>query len=112
MVKNEGLLVIVNCANRTQADAITRELVRRRLAACGSIGAPVRSLYRWKGGLEEADEVPLTLKTVAARFAELEAAVRELHSYEVPEIIALPIAAASAPYLAWLQENTVGSPEA
>ncbi len=110
MVPNEGLLVIVNCAGHAQAEAMARELVRRRLAACGSIGAPVRSLYQWQGELEEADEVPLTLKTVAARFAELEAAVRDLHSYEVPEIIALPLAAASAPYLAWLRENTAGSP--
>jgi periplasmic divalent cation tolerance protein len=109
VVQTEALLVLVNCANRGQAYAMARELVQRRLIACGSIGAPVRSLYQWKGELEEAEEVPLMLKTVPDRFPELEAAVRELHSYEVPEIIALPIAAASAPYLAWLHENTAGS---
>jgi periplasmic divalent cation tolerance protein len=112
VVQTEALLVFVNCANRGQAYAMARELVQRRLVACASIGAPVRSLYPWKGQLEESEEVPLLLKTVPERFAALEAAVRELHSYEVPEVVALPVAAVSAPYLAWLRENTAVGPTA
>jgi periplasmic divalent cation tolerance protein len=67
--------------------------------------APVKSVYRWKRNVESAEEVLLLIKTTKPRLAKLERAVRELHSYEVPEFIALPIAAGSRAYLAWVAEN-------
>jgi len=98
----ETLLVISNLPDRDAAEALARELVERRLAACVNILAPCRSVYRWQGEVEQADEVPLLIKTTRARYAELEAAMRELHPYEVPEIIALPLAAGLPAYLDWV----------
>ena len=78
-------------------------LVERRLAACvNEIGAPVRSVYRWKGKVETAEEFLLVIKTTKRRFAALRAAIVELHSYDVPEIIALPVVEGSRAYLDWI----------
>lgn len=98
----EILLVISNLPERAAAESLAGELVGRRLAACVTILAPCRSVYRWQGGVEQADEVPVLIKTTRARYAELEAALRELHPYEVPEIIALPLAAGLPTYLDWV----------
>lgn len=81
---------------------IARELVERRLAACVNLVPNLTSVYRWQGAVEEAEEVLLVIKTTEAQLAALEAAVRELHSYEVPEFLALRVEAASQPYLEWL----------
>lgn len=100
------LLILCNTPDAATAGQIARTLVERRLAACVNILAPCQSVYRWQGQVETAQEVPLLIKSCAARYAELEAALRELHPYEVPEIIALPISAGLPAYLAWLHQET------
>src|ERR1700733_605342 len=99
----DNILVLVTCGSRKEARKIARALVGQRLAACVSgIGVPVASTYRWKGRVESAKEFLLLIKTSKRRFAAVRDAVQKLHSYEVPEIIALPIAAGSRAYLDWI----------
>lgn len=96
-------VVLVTCASRREARRIARSVVALRLAACVNVvDAPVRSLYRWKGKMEESREILLVMKSSRARLPALEAEVKRLHSYEVPEFIALPIVAGSEKYLAWV----------
>jgi periplasmic divalent cation tolerance protein len=102
----DKLVVLVTCRSAKEAERITRSLVETRLAACGNIlQSPVRSIYRWKEKIESAREVLLVIKTSRSRFPELQAAIKRLHSYEVPEIIALPIVAGSQRYFSWLAES-------
>jgi periplasmic divalent cation tolerance protein len=102
----DKLVVLVTCSSAKEADYIARSLVEMRLAACGNIlRSPVRSIYRWKEKIESAKEVLLVIKTSRRRFRALQVAIKRLHSYEVPEIIALPIAAGSQSYLSWLAES-------
>ena len=102
----DKLVVLVTCPSAKEAERIARRLVQVRLAACGNIvRSPVRSVYRWKDKIESGREVLLVIKTSRRRFAELQAAIKHLHSYEVPEIIALPIAAGSQGYLSWLADS-------
>ncbi|NJL22684.1 MAG: divalent-cation tolerance protein CutA [Leptolyngbyaceae cyanobacterium SM1_3_5] len=103
-------IVLVTAASEREAESIAQSLIAAKLAACVSIW-PVRSIYWWQGKLENSQEWQLLIKTDLAQFAQLEAQVRSLHSYEVPEIIALPIAAGSAAYLDWLQTQTQPSIE-
>jgi periplasmic divalent cation tolerance protein len=101
----DKIIVLVTCASAGQARRIARALVEGRLAACGNVvEAPIRSVYRWKGRVESAKEFLLILKTSRRHFASVERAVRRLHTYEVPEIIAIPIAAGSRSYLNWISE--------
>lgn len=102
---SEYLQVLTAAGSEEEAEAISRALVERRLAACVQILGPVASRYRWQGAVEEAREWLCLAKTEAARYAELEAAIRELHSYEEPEIVATEIVAGSAGYLAWIAVN-------
>lgn len=81
---------------------LARLLVERRLAACVNLVPNLTSIYRWKDAIEEASEVLLLMKTKAALIPQLEAAVRELHSYEVPEFLALDVSSVARPYLDWL----------
>jgi len=107
----DKIVVLVTCGSAAEAGKIARALVKARLAACGNIvDAPVRSIYRWNGKVEAARERLLILKTSRRRFAALEQAVKKLHSYDVPEIIALPIAAGSADYLQWIAECSHKAP--
>jgi periplasmic divalent cation tolerance protein len=96
-------LVLVTCASTAEAKRIARAVIEARLAACVNIlpGA-VTSMYRWKGKVETARERLVLIKTSRKRLAKLQAAVERLHSYDVPEFIALPIAAGSRAYLAWM----------
>ena len=106
----DKIVVLVTCESARQARTIASELVKRRLAACGNvIEVPLRSIYRWKGKVESAREFLLILKSSRGRFAALEKAVRELHSYDVPEIIALPVVAGSRPYLNWIAESVASA---
>jgi periplasmic divalent cation tolerance protein len=99
----DKMIVLVTCGSRKEARKIARALVAQRLAACvNEIGIPVASTYRWKGKLESANEFLLLIKTSKKRFAAVRDAVRKLHGYDVPEIIALPIAAGSRDYLEWI----------
>lgn len=100
-------LVLVTCANHIQAKLIARSVVEKRLAACVNIlRSPIESHYRWKGKVEKARELLLLIKTAARKLGALEREVKRLHSYDVPEFIALPIASGSKAYLDWLDENT------
>jgi periplasmic divalent cation tolerance protein len=97
------VVVLVTCGSRAEAQRIARQIVSRRLAACANLlEAPVQSVYRWKGKVEKAREFLLLIKTSAVRLAALQAEVKRLHSYDVPEFIALPIIAGSPEYLRWL----------
>jgi len=101
----DKIVVLVTCGSISEARKIARSLVDRRLAACVNILAPVESIYWWKGKVESAKEVLLVIKASSERFAALQDEVHRLHSYEVPEIIALPIAAGSRDYLSWISES-------
>ena len=101
----DKLVVLVTCSSSAEARRIARAVVKGRLAACVNIlpGA-VTSIYRWKGKVESAKERLLLIKTSRKRIAKLRKTVERLHSYEVPEFIALPIAAGLPKYLTWLEE--------
>ena len=103
---DEFVLVLVTAGSPEEAERIARALVEERLVACANVVGPIRSIYRWQGAVEEADEHLLVLKARAADVAALEARVRALHPYDVPEVLALPVTAGSAPYLAWLADAT------
>jgi periplasmic divalent cation tolerance protein len=98
--------VLVTCPDRQTASRIARVCVDERLAACANIGEQIESIYRWKGGIEEAMEFPLLLKTRAALFDRLAARVKEEHPYETPCVIATAIAAIDQAYAKWLEEET------
>lgn len=100
------LLVITNLPDALSAQTLATHLVQERLAACVNILAPARSVYRWQGKLETAEEVPLLIKTVAARYQALETAILAHHPYQLPEILAIPIAQGLPAYLAWLEAET------
>jgi periplasmic divalent cation tolerance protein len=85
---------------------LIRELVERRLVACGTVIPGATSIYRWKGNVEESDEAVILLKTRVARWDELAAVLPTLHPYDVPELIAVPLTAGHAPYLDWLSTET------
>ncbi len=103
----DKIVVLVTCGSAKEAQEIARAVVEKRLAACTNIlSSPVQSVYRWKGSVESAEEFLLIIKTTRTRFAKLKAGVKRLHSYDVPEIIALPIAAGSPEYLTWISEST------
>lgn len=103
-------LVFVTCANHMQAKLIARSAVEKRLAACVNIlRCPIESHYRWNGKVEKARELLLLIKTTAGKLGDLEKEVKRLHSYDVPEFIALPIVAGSKAYLAWLCDSVTPS---
>ncbi len=105
------LVAMVTCENRRQAERIAHALVEERLAACVNVlEASVRSVYRWQGKVERARETLLLIKTAKSVFPRLERRVRQLHSYQTPEIIALPIVAGSRAYLAWMEQWLAGAP--
>lgn len=103
----EDLVVVFSTAPDAQVGRrIARALVERRVAACAQVLPGLHSTYRWKGAVEEADESLLLVKTTRVRLAELEAALRELHPYEVPECVAVEAAHVAAPYRAWVLDET------
>ena len=102
-----ALIVITNAPDRDVALKIARALIERRLAACVNILAECTSVYRWQGRLETAAEVPLLIKTRAAIYADVEAAIKSLHPYELPEIVAVPIERGLPAYLEWVGAETV-----
>lgn len=102
----ETLLVLTNLPDEPNARRLAEMLIERRLAACVNVLAACRSVYRWQGKTESANEVPLLIKTTAERYAALEAAIRGAHPYELPEIIAVPIQRGLPEYLAWVAEET------
>ena len=105
--RGQVLLILTNLPDQASAQAMAESLVADRLAACVNILAPCRSVYRWQGRIEDAPEIPLLIKTTAARYAALEAAIRAGHPYELPEIIAVPIAHGLPEYLNWVASETL-----
>jgi periplasmic divalent cation tolerance protein len=102
----DKIIVLVTCRSRGEARKIARALIDQRLAACANIlESPVISIYRWKQTVESAVESLVIIKTTRRRFAALRRAVERLHSYDVPEIIALPILEGSRGYLDWISES-------
>jgi len=104
----EFIQVSTSTDKRENADMISREMVEKRLAACVQITGPVTSLYWWKDNIEKTEEWLLIIKTRKELYPELEAAIKKAHSYETPEIIAVPVVAGSKDYLAWLESETRG----
>ena len=103
----EAIVVLLTAGSREEATRLAEMLVGSRLAACVQIMAEMESVYHWQGQIERAPEILLLAKTTPENFAELEREVRALHSYETPEIVALPMTDASAPYLEWLKANVI-----
>jgi periplasmic divalent cation tolerance protein len=101
----EYLQVLTTAGSEEEAERISAALVERRLAACVQVLGPISSHYRWQGKLEQAQEWLCLAKTEATRYAEVEAAIAELHSYDEPEIVATPIVAGSAGYLEWIARS-------
>lgn len=100
------LVVLVTCPNQEVGETLGRVLVEERLAACVNVIPGLRSIYRWEGKICQDPEVLLVIKTRGTRLAALTRQVKALHPYSVPEVIALPLAGGSSPYLAWVREST------
>lgn len=98
-------IVLTTTGSRQEGEKIARALVERRLAACVNLVGPIASVYRWKEKVEKAEEFLLLIKTTAEFFPDVREAIAELHSYELPECIALPIEAGSADYLDWIEDS-------
>lgn len=106
----DALVVLTNCPDEAAAHALASLLVERRLAACVNVLAPCRSVYRWEGKIEHASEIPLLIKTTRERYDALEAAIRDEHPYELPEIVAVSIMRGLPAYLDWIAAETVLAP--
>ena len=102
---DEAIVVLMTAANGEEAARLADLLIGAHLAACVQILPEMESVYRWQGKIERQAEVLLLAKTTRSKFEDIEREVRVLHSYDTPEIIALPIVAGSAPYLAWLSDS-------
>ena len=102
---SQALLVLTTCANPTEADELAKVLVEKRLAACVNRLEGVVSTYRWKSKLEQDQETLVLIKTTEGRFNDLENAIRKRSSYELPELIAVPICKGTSTYLNWLETS-------
>ncbi len=100
---NPFLIVFCTCPNAEEAERIAHAVVDERLAACVNILPAMRSIYRWQDAVESAEEILLLIKTTEAEFRKLRDRIIELHSYDTPEVIAIPITAGSDKYLSWLR---------
>ena len=103
--------VSTTVASDEEAGRLAAALVEERLAACVQVSGPLRSVYRWQGAVTRTTEWACTAKTSAARLADLLARIKALHSYEQPEIVAVPIAAGDPGYLQWLRQESTPAPE-
>ena len=111
MQARDARVVLMTAPSAESAEAIVAQLVFDRLIACGNISAPVSSLYRWAGGMERASEVLVIMKTTAAAMAALTRRIVELHPYDVPEVLALPVLEGYDAYLDWVSESVATSSE-
>ena len=102
----DTLLVITNLPDRPSAERLAEALIERRVAACVNVMAPCRSVYLWQGTVEQAEEHPVFAKTAGDRYDALQQAIRELHPYELPEIIAVRVEAGLPAYLEWVAAET------
>ena len=108
MQQSDVVLVLTTLPDAEQARDVASKLVELGLAACVHVGAPVRSVYRWQGVVEQADEIPLRIKSTRQRQAELLELLASIHPYEVPEVIVVPVVDGHAPYLEWVRDVTSG----
>jgi len=106
---SDAIIVMVTCGSSGEAETIARQLLEEKLVACVNIAGRIRSLFHWKGAIARESESLLLMKTVLSRFDDLARRVKELHPYEVPEIIAMPIMVGNPDYLNWIEQAT--SPE-
>lgn len=104
----DRIVVLSTCSSEEEAERLARMLVERRLAGCVNVVPGVRSFYRWQGAIESAGEWLLVAKSSRDLFAALSAALEQAHSYEVPEVLALPVVDGSPNYLTWLAESLRG----
>ena len=101
-----AIIVVTQVPDRAVAADLARVLLEQRLAACVNIGAPIESIYHWHGRIETGEEIPVVIKTRSVLYSEVEAAVRKIHPYDTPEIIAIPVVDGDARYLAWIADET------
>jgi periplasmic divalent cation tolerance protein len=100
------ILVFTNLPDRASAETLAAALVAQRVAACVTILAPCRSVYRWEGAVQSEEEIPVLVKSTADRYEALQAAIRANHPYELPEIIAVPVERGLPGYLDWVAQET------
>jgi periplasmic divalent cation tolerance protein len=105
-MKNKYIQVVTTISCKVGAEKIAKFLINKRLAACIQILGPIKSIYRWKGKIEIAKEWVCVIKTRTSLYKKVEAAIKKIHPYEVPEIISVPIALASKDYLKWIKLNS------
>ena len=101
----EAVLVITTAGKESEAQKIAQELVKRRLAACINIVPRIQSVYRWEAKVETAEEYLLLIKTTKTHTAEVQAAIQELHSYDLPEFVVIDMKGGSAEYLKWIEDS-------
>ena len=101
-MKNDFIIIFVTCASGKEAGSLSDALLKKRLVSCANIIKGINSRFWWKGKTEKASETLAIFKTSAAKFKAVEKEVRKAHSYEVPEIVAIPIIAGSKDYLNWI----------
>ena len=101
------ILIMVTCASKEDARKISERLLAKRLVACTNILPKIESRFWWKGKLDSAAELLVTMKTVRSNFKKIEEEIRRVHSYEIPEIIAVPIVIGSRDYLDWISQTIV-----
>ena len=106
MEQTAARVVFTTVSGAEEAERLVRTLLERRLIACGTILPPARSLYRWNDAIADEAEVVVLMKTAADRLDALEAAFEELHSYKVPELLAIPVAAGLSKYIDWIEAET------
>ena len=104
-MKNQYIIVFVTAANKQQAEKFSKDLLKEKLIACANIVDPVSSHFHWDGKVEQAEEVLVIMKSRLDLFEKLSETLTKMHSYEVPEILAIPIIAGSKLYLDWLENN-------
>jgi len=106
---SEVLLVLTNAPDRATAERIAEALIAKNVAACVNILAECTSIYRWEGKIDRTQEIPLLIKTTRTAYSHLENVLRELHPYELPEIIAVPVTTGLPTYLTWVTQETQGN---
>jgi periplasmic divalent cation tolerance protein len=108
----DKIVVLCTCESKDEARRIARALIEKRLAACVNLLPPVSSIYHWKGAVEEGEETLMIIKSARPLFEKLRSEIARLHSYEVPEIVALPIVDGSESYLEWMDRELARSERA
>lgn len=110
MVLTDKIVILSTCGSAEEAELVARTLLQEQLAACVNIVQGVRSLYRWKGAIEDSQEWLLIIKTRRDLVPGISEALRRVHTYEIPEVVAIPVVDGLAEYLEWIDRETVVAP--